>query len=462
MKLYDTRTAQKQELAPAGPVVKMYVCGVTPYSPSHVGHAMSYVYFDVLRRYLEHRGYHVRHVQNFTDIDDKIIQRAKEQGVSTTELAQRYIDEYFLNMDRLGIKRASVYPRATEEVPQMLELISGLIAKGYAYASGGDVYFRVTRLPTYGELSHRRLDDMMAGARVVPGLKKEHPGDFVLWKGSKPGEPFWDSPWGPGRPGWHIECSAMSLRYLGEQLDIHGGGHDLVFPHHENEIAQSEAYTGVAPFARFWLHNGLLTMGQEKMSKSLGNLVSCKDALDRFGPEALRLFFLSGHYRAPLAYSAEAIEAQQRALERLRGALRPTDGAGDGDGPSRERVDPEPFRQRFTAAMDDDLNTPQALAALFDLTREIYRARESGRDVAPAKAALSEMAGVLGLDLRAEQQDASAQPFVELLVQLRGELRVAKQFALADTVRVRLQELGVSLEDSPQGTRWRYLRPNVP
>jgi cysteinyl-tRNA synthetase len=452
MRLYDTFTAQKRELVPADKTVKMYVCGVTPYSPSHVGHAMSYVYFDVLRRYMEYLGYDVRHVQNFTDIDDKIILRAQQERVTPMALAERYIADYFDSMDRLGIQRASAYPRATEEVPWMLDLIGGLIAKGHAYPSGGDVYFRVASFERYGALSHRKLDEMIAGARVEPGAQKEHPGDFALWKAGKPGEPSWDSPWGPGRPGWHIECSAMSLRYLGEQLDIHGGGQDLVFPHHENEIAQTEAYTGKAPFARFWAHNGLLTMGAEKMSKSLGNLVSAKDALDRFGPATLRLFFLGGHYRAPLAYSEENIEAQGRALERLRGALRLVEGAAA----STDQVDPEPFRLRFRDAMDDDLNTPQALAAMFDLAREINRGREAGRGVTVAQAALTELAGVLGLKLTEEQRDASADPFVDLLIQVRTDLRAAKQYQLADSVRDRLVALGVALEDSAQGTRWKY------
>ncbi|MSP79107.1 MAG: cysteine--tRNA ligase [Dehalococcoidia bacterium] len=450
MKLYDTRTAQKQEFAPLdGAAVRMYVCGITPYSESHIGHAMSYIYFDVLRRYLQHLGYRVRHIQNFTDIDDKIIARAKQQGIGTVQLAQKYIADYYEVMDRLGILRADVYPLATVEIPYIIDVIEDLVEKNFAYASEGDVYYRVEHFRPYGALSHRKLDEMLAGARVDPGEKKESPGDFALWKASKAGEPFWPSPWGPGRPGWHIECSAMSLRYLGTQIDIHGGGQDLIFPHHENEIAQTEAFTGVAPFARFWAHNGLLTLGEQKMSKSLGNLITCRDALDRYTPEALRLFFLSSHYRSPLAYSEENVTAQNRALDRLRGALEPTQDTG-------AEVDAAPFRRRFTDAMDNDLNTPQALAAMFDLTSEIYRARLAGQAVAAGQAGLIEMADILGLHLRPAKRDASADPFIEILVELRKELRTSQQFTLADGVRQKLQALGVVLEDSAQGTKWKF------
>jgi len=452
MRLYDTLTARKQELAPVGGEVRMYVCGVTPYGPTHLGHAMSYTYFDVLRRYLEYRGYRVRHIQNFTDIDDKIIARAREEGVSPFDLAERYIQDYFRDMDALNILRAHHYPRVTQEIPAILEMVRALVAKGYAYAVDGDVYFRVRSWPRYGKLSHRTLEGMMAGARVEPGEKKEHPLDFALWKSARPGEPAWDSPWGPGRPGWHIECSAMSLKYLGDPLDIHGGGQDLIFPHHENEIAQSEAYTGRRPFARFWVHNGLLRMGADKMSKSLGNLVTVRSALERHSPDALRLYFLSSHYRSPLVYSEEGVASQERALERLRSALEPGPAQG-------ETLDPEPFRERFLQAMDDDLNTPQALAVLFDLAREINRARQEGRAVASAQALLRELAGVLGLTLQGPTPvPLEVEPFIRLLVEVRAQLRQARRFDLADAIRARLAELGVLLEDTPQGTRWRVRR----
>ena len=394
MKLYNTLSGTVEEFTPAdGNLVKMYVCGVTPYSSTHVGHALSYVVFDTLRRYLEHNGYEVRHVQNFTDVDDKIIQRARERGISEDELVSEYIDDYFHAMDSLNIKRAAEYPRATREIPRIIDAIGGLIDRGHAYSTAGDVYFRVTSKDDYGKLSHRSLDSMIAGARIQVDENKEHPMDFVLWKGAKEGEPSWPSPWGPGRPGWHIECTAMSLEYLGEQLDIHGGGQDLVFPHHENEIAQSECYTGAKPFSRYWMHNGLLQLGSDKMSKSLGNLVSVVDALERFHPDTMRLYFLSSHYRSPLAYSEEGAAAIERSLERIRHALTP----GTGSGP---QVEGETHADRFMAAMDDDLNTPQAIAALFDLARDINRGRDSGRQVGEAQKTLRDLGRGIGVELR--------------------------------------------------------------
>ena len=336
MRLHNTLTGQAQEFVPTeGNTVKMYVCGVTPYSSTHVGHALSYVVFDVLRRYLEYTGYEVRHVQNFTDVDDKIIQRAQERGIDPDELAEQFIDDFFRTMDALNIQRAHVYPRATQEIGPIIETIRDLVEKDYAYPAGGDVFFRVTRSQDYGKLSHRTLDGMIAGARVEVDEHKENPMDFALWKGARPGEPSWESPWGPGRPGWHIECTAMSTTYLGESLDIHGGGQDLIFPHHENEIAQSEASTGHQPFSRFWVHNGLLRLGDDKMSKSLGNLVSVEDALERHDPDSLRLYFLSSHYRSPLQFTEEGCAAMSRSTERLRHALsrdddntgQPLDGA---------------------------------------------------------------------------------------------------------------------------------------
>ena len=451
MKLYNTLSGQVEEFVPAeGNLVKMYVCGVTPYSATHVGHALSYVVFDTLRRYLEHRGYEVRHVQNFTDIDDKIIQRAQESGVSEDELVEEFIGDYFHTMDALNIQRASEYPRATREIPRIIDAIAGLIDRGHAYPAAGDVYFRVTSKDDYGKLSHRTLDSMIAGARIQVDENKEHPMDFVLWKGAKPGEPSWESPWGPGRPGWHIECTAMSLEYLGEQLDIHGGGQDLVFPHHENEIAQSECYTGAKPFSRYWMHNGLLQLGSDKMSKSLGNLVSVVEALERYSPDAMRLYFLSSHYRSPLAYSDEGAAAVERSLERVRRALIPSNGSGP-------EVDAETHRARFAAAMDDDLNTPQAVAALFDLARDINRGRDAGQSVGSGQDALRELGGVLGLtfeDRVSPEDNLAAAPFIDLLVSVRTELRAARQFALADQIRDGLAEQGVTLEDGPQGTQW--------
>ncbi len=455
MKLYDTLSATKRDFSPADGKVKMYVCGITPYSASHIGHAMFSVIFDVVRRYLEYKGHEVVHVQNFTDIDDKMIKAAREQGVSVQELAENNIRAYLEETDALNVLRATKYPRATQEIPVIVEMIKALIDMGRAYSVDGDVYFRVRSDEDYGKLSRRTQESLRAGARVEIDEAKEDPADFALWKSQKPGEPAWDSPWGPGRPGWHIECSAMSLKYLGESLDIHGGGQDLIFPHHENELAQSESFTGKRPFVRFWLHNGLIQLGENKMSKSLGNIVTIREALKSSSSDALRLFFLNSHYRRPLAYGDETIEAQERAVERLRNALRPAESSIGAE------LDPQPYKERFIEAMDDDLNTPRALAATFDLASEINRGRESGQAVVRAQQTLREIAGVLGLTLEEpeSQSDEDATPFIDLLVELRSDLRAAKRFDLADKVRDRLAALGVTLEDTPNGTLWRRKRP---
>ena len=452
MKLYNTLTRQKEEFTAPDGKVKMYVCGITPYSASHIGHAMFSVVFDVVRRYLEHKGYEIQHIQNFTDIDDKMIAAAKARGITVEELAEENIQQYLEETDELNILRAHEYPRATREIPRIVSMIKGLVDEGYAYPANGDVYFRVNRDEDYGKLSRRNADDLLAGARVEIGELKEDPRDFVLWKAQKPGEPAWDSPWGPGRPGWHIECSAMSMGYLGETLDIHGGGQDLIFPHHENEIAQSESYTSSQPFARFWLHNGLLNIGDDKMSKSTGNVISVREALDEFSPAALRLFFLSSHYRNPLVYSEQNIAAQERAIERLRYAA-----GEDGESAQGEPLDAASYTDRFTEAMDDDLNTPRALAVMFDLSRDINRGKEEGKDVSPARKALREMAEILGIDLSVANAKSSgdAAPFVDLLVDVRTRLRAAKQFEMADQIRDKLSELGVTLEDSASGTGWK-------
>ena len=455
MKLYNTLTGEATEFAPAdGKTVKMYVCGVTPYSSTHIGHALSYVAFDVLRRYVEHLGFEVMHVQNFTDVDDKIIQRAQEQGIDPNDLAEQFIDDFFHTMDALNIRRAHVYPKATEEIGPIIETIGKLVNSGHAYAAGGDVFFRVERSEGYGKLSHRTLEGMQAGSRIEIDENKEHPMDFALWKGARPGEPSWESPWGPGRPGWHIECTSMSMTYLGESLDIHGGGQDLVFPHHENEIAQSEASTGVVPFSRYWVHNGLLRLGGDKMSKSLGNLVSVEEALQRFSPDAIRLYFLSSHYRSPLSYTDEGCAGMERSLERLRHALERNGGSNG------EPLDAESYRRQFFDAMDDDLNTPRALAALFDLAREINRISDAGRQVSDAQDSLRHLGSILGLTFeQSESRDgtaAGAGPFIELLLETRTALRQARQFEQADRIRDGLDQLGVSVEDTPNGPVWQF------
>jgi len=475
MKVFDTLSGQKEEFQPEGKTVNMYVCGVTVYDDCHIGHAMSYVIFDAIRRYLEFKDFKVKHVQNFTDIDDKIINRANQLKISSAELAEKYIDEYFKDMDALNIKRASVYPKATEEIPKIIEIIQGLIDKGYAYESEGSVYYRVKKFPGYGKLSRQDLDDMLSRCSTEEG-KKEFALDFALWKAAKPGEPFWPSPWGQGRPGWHIECSAMALKYLGKILDIHGGGQDLIFPHHENEITQSESFTGVEPFVRHWLHNGLLQFGEDKMSKSLGNLITVKEALERYSPDAIRLFILSSHYRSPLTYSEEALKAAESGMERLRQAAR--DGGKAGGNP----LDAEPYKSRFIGSMDDDFNTAQALAVLFELAREINRGREENYDVTAAQKTIKELAEILGFTLeeptrppleagpfiallselsREFQQTPKHDPamkaeqLIQLLIETRGELRKAKQWQLADMVRQRLTGMGITLEDTPKGTIWK-------
>ncbi len=440
------------EVAATDGEVKMYVCGITPYDHAHLGHAMSYIVFDVLRRYLEFRGHRIRHVQNYTDIDDRIIARASAQGLSFDQLAQSFIDEYEQEMREMNIAPAHVYPRVSQEIPQIVDLVSSLINKGYAYAADGDVYYQVQKKADYGKLSGRDIDSMIAGARVEPSKGKTHPADFALWKASKPGEPAWDSPWGSGRPGWHIECSSMSLRYLGDTMDIHGGGQDLIFPHHENEIAQSEAYTGVQPSARHWVHNGWLFLDQEKMSKSLGNIITIRECLDQYGADGIRVFVLTSHYRAPITYSEDGLAAGKRAAERLRRAVALPGGHAE---PS---PDPKPSRQRFMEAMDDDLNTAGALAVLFDLARDINRARDEGRCAEDAQATLRELADVLGLTLREPEGTATAGPFIDLLVELRTDLRDRKLYDVADSLRERLAGLGITLEDVSEGTRWRQHR----
>jgi cysteinyl-tRNA synthetase len=495
MKVHNTLSGQKEEFLPQGDEVKMYVCGVTPYDESHIGHAMSYIVFDAIKRYLQFRGYKVKYVQNITDIDDKIIDRANKLGVSTAELAGKFTQSYFDDMDALNIARADIYPRATEEIPKIIEVIQGLVDKEHAYAAQGSVYFRVRSVPDYGKLSHRNLESMMSTSTSKMGEEKESPNDFALWKAAKPGEPWWESPWGQGRPGWHIECSAMSLKYLGDRIDIHGGGQDLIFPHHENEIAQSEGFTGVEPFVKYWLHNGLLQLGEDKMSKSLGNLVTIKEALARYGADALRIFVLGSHYRSPLTHSEEALEAAERGAGRLRQVVEIEGGDKRNDG----GIDAESYRQRFIQAMDDDFNTPQALAALFDLARDINRASDEGYSIGTEQKLLRELSAVLGLTLReTEKPSLDVEPFVNLrkstiagmrkanldnliqgveaalskqdidveevashinwLADIRAELRKDKQFQFADEIRVKLGELGIAVEDTPKGTVWRRKR----
>jgi cysteinyl-tRNA synthetase len=469
IQIYNTLTRTKQPLETVEPgVVRMYVCGVTVYDNAHIGHAMSALVFDVIRRYLEYRGYQVRHVVNFTDVDDKIINRANALGRDPKELAESYVAEFFAELKALNILPAKAYPRATETMDEIIQFIAHLIDGGHAYVVGGDVYFSVASDPNYGKLSGRNLQDMLAGTRFEVDERKQNPADFALWKAAKPGEPFWPSPWSDGRPGWHIECSAMNLKELGPRIDIHGGGNDLVFPHHENEIAQTESLTG-EEFARFWVHNGMLqihtraedgSVKYEKMSKSLGNVVKISDFLREHEADVLRLIVLSSYYRSPLLYGTEIVADQERKLARLRGALEPAVGSTEGGTVADQlAAASESARAHFVEAMDDDFNTSGALAALFELVRAINTARDAGlggEPFAKGQAALRELAGVLGLKLEAPRAHAQeAAPFIELLIELRAELRKAKQFALADMVRSRLAKLEITLEDGPQGTRWK-------
>ena len=465
LRIYSTLTRQKEDFIPNTPSrVAMYVCGPNLYDPCHVGHAFSYIVFDMVKRYLRFRGYEVRHVQNFTDIEDRIIAKAQKENKSIQEISAVYIERFLNEMDALNIVRAEAYPRATAVIPQIIEIVQGLIEKGFAYEVAGDVYFRVRKDPDYGKLSNRLLDDMEAGARIQVDERKEDPMDFALWKVAKPGEPSWDSPWGKGRPGWHIECSAMNYVEHGPQIDIHGGGHDVIFPHHENEIAQSESFTGKKPFAKYWMHNALLrlsgdTSAEDKMSRHVGNTLWIKDALARHTADEIRLYLLSTHYRTPLAWTDVDVDAAARGLERFRAALKdaiPFKGAAA----SPEIIQlANQIREKFMEAMDDDFGTPQAIAALYDLAREINRARGEGASaeaLSPAQATLRELAGVLGLTLQEPKSKLlAAAPFIELLIQTRKDLRAAKQYALADKVRDELAKLGVALEDGPQGTTWK-------
>ncbi|GAP20012.1 cysteine--tRNA ligase [Leptolinea tardivitalis] len=461
IKIYNTLTRKKEDFVTIEPhKVRMYVCGPTVYSNAHIGHAMSSLVFDIIKRYLEYRGYSVNHVMNFTDVDDKIINRANQQGVDPFELAEGYIKEFRRHLADLNILPATFNPRATQEMPQILEMIQGLIDKGYAYPKDGDVYFRVTRDEDYGKLSGRKLDEMQAGARIDVDDRKEHPMDFALWKAAKPDEPAWDTAWGRGRPGWHIECSAMNLAHLGEQIDIHGGGNDLIFPHHENEIAQSESFTG-KPFSRYWVHNGMLTLSGEKMSKSIGNLVSIDEFLSKHSASTLRLMVLNSGYRSPLTFNDEVIGAAEKGLERLRSALKPAlPGASNTSEDVKKSLDEQikKTRDAFIENMDDDFNSAGALGNLFDLVRVINQARADGASdeiLKPAQAVLNELCGVFGLILEKETgEDQSAAPFIDYLVELRTEMRKQKLFAFSDQIRDRLSSMGIVLEDSKDGTTW--------
>jgi len=462
MKLFNTMTRKKEDFVPITPgEVKMYACGPTVYNYIHVGNARPIIVFDVLRRYFEYCGKKVTFVQNFTDVDDKIINRAKEEGSTSEEVAEQYIQEYFTDAQGLGVRAATIHPKATENIPQIIDIIETLIEKGYAYPVQGDVYYRTLKFEGYGKLSGQPLEDLQAGARIDVNDVKEHPLDFALWKAAKPGEPYWESPWGRGRPGWHIECSAMSNRYLGKTIDLHCGGQDLQFPHHENEIAQSEAANG-CPFVNCWLHNGFLNIDNKKMSKSEGNFFTVREAAKVYGYEPIRFFMLSAHYRSPLNYSKESLTQAQSALDRLYTAvsnlefLQKNGAQGELTEAESHFVATFPdYRQRFHEAMDDDLNTADAIGVLFELVRAVNSAVEGTPTTALATAALAmilEFTEVLGL-LYQRNQEESLGAEVEAMITARQEARKAKNFAEADRIRDELLAMGIELKDTPQGVK---------
>ena len=458
MKIFNTLTRQKDEFKPITEgEVKIYACGPTVYNYIHIGNARPLCVFDVLRRYFEWRGYKVTFVQNFTDIDDKLIRKANEEGITVPEVAERFIGEFWTDAKGLNVREATVHPRATENIEQIQGIISSLVENGYAYTADGDVYFRAKKFESYGKLSHQPLEDLEVGAseRVDSGDIKEDPMDFCLWKGAKPGEPYWESPWGQGRPGWHIECSAMAGRYLGKTIDIHCGGLDLIFPHHENEIAQSECANG-CEFAHYWMHNGFINVDNHKMSKSLNNFFTVRDVAEKFGYEPIRYFLVSSQYRSPINYSVDIIEQAKNSLERLYTcrdnidfALKNATDGGEIPAFIEER------KNEFINAMEDDLNTADALAAIFMLVRDINTAiaNGAGKDTLNACAdVFDQLTGVLGLVYNRKTETLDSE--IEALIEKRTEARKAKDFKTADAIRDQLKEMGIVLEDTPQGVKW--------
>ena len=462
MKVYNTLTRKKEELVPITPgEIKMYACGPTVYNYIHIGNARPLCIFDILRRYLEYRGYNVKFVQNFTDIDDKIIRRANEEHVDFSEISERYIKEFWTDADGLNVRHATINPKATENIDAIIQIISTLIEKGYAYEAQGDVYFSTEKFKDYGKLSHQPLEDLEAGARIMVGEGKREPMDFAVWKAAKPGEPAWDSPWGKGRPGWHIECSAMNWRYLGDTIDIHCGGQDLIFPHHENEIAQSECFTG-KPFAHYWMHNGYINVDNVKMSKSLGNFFTVRDVAEKYGYEPIRYLLISAQYRSPINYSTDIIEQCIAALNRLytcRDSLdfelkNASDAEHDGDKAIIDGFDK--YREQFISAMDDDLNTADAIASIFELVRDINTnvvgKTPSKALVEGAIAMFDELTGVLGLVYNRKTETLDSD--VEALIEARTNARKEKNWAEADRIRDQLKKMGIVLEDTAQGVKW--------
>ncbi len=471
--VYNTMTNRKEEFKPVKPgEVSIYCCGVTPYNHPHIGNARPFVTWDVIRRYFAKKGYKVHYVQNFTDVDDKIIRTANEEGVTWKDISDRYIKAYFEVMDKLNVRRADVYPRVSETIPEIIDMVKTLVDKGYAYpVENGDVFYSVEKFTPYGRLSGRRLEDMQAGARIDIDTRKHHPMDFALWKSAKPGEPAWDSPWGKGRPGWHIECSAMSLKYLGKTFDMHGGGSDLIFPHHENEIAQSQACLGdTHAFAHYWMHNGFITIHNEKMSKSKNNFFTVKDILQEYPGEVVRFFILQTHYRSPLDFSDERLKEAQTSLQRLATthtyAEELAKKAGTADTAKEIAVKAAECRKKFDEAMDDDFNTALAISEMFSLSKEInkyYADVTTGgtafdaADFADVKAAYDYMASVIGIFEQSESaaDDGLTDKLMELILSVRQDARKSKNWAIADKIRDDLKALGIVIEDTPNGARWK-------
>lgn len=472
IRLYNTLTRRKEAFVPREPgKVKIYVCGVTPYNFAHIGNARPPVVWDCFRRFLEYQGYEVTLIQNFTDVDDKIIQRGKELKKDPLALSEEFSKIYLEDLRSLGVLPAEHYPKVSRHIPEILQMVQTLVNKGHAYAVDGDVYFSIESFPDYGKLSGRSVEEMQAGARVDVDDRKRHPMDFALWKAAKPGEPSWESPWGPGRPGWHIECSAMSLQYLGDSFDLHGGGTDLVFPHHENEIAQSEAYTGCTPFVRYWLHSAFITMGGDKMSKSLGNVVTIRELIERYPAKVVRFWLIGTQYRNPISFGEEELNAAAKGLERLETArtnLRYILGISpvDGDDPKAREIANlgVDTRQRFIEAMEDDFNTALALGALYELVRETNRwaLDREFRPTVPGQRAiesvlqiLEELGNVLGIWFDAKADDGLSNAEIEKMIEERQDARKSKNWRRADEIRDQLKEAGVILEDTPQGIRWK-------
>lgn len=467
LKVYNTLSRRKEEFQPLHPPnVNMYVCGITPYDETHLGHGRAYVTFDIIQRYLEYSGYQVKYIQNITDVDDKIIAKGQGSRGKCQEIVEKYTASYFEVMDKLNVRRADIYPKATEHIEEMVRWIGGLVERGFAYELDDGVYFEVDKFEDYGKLSNRKKEEQESGARVEVRGAKRNPLDFALWKKAKEGEPSWPSPWGEGRPGWHIECSAMSTKYLGEQFDIHGGGMDLEFPHHENEIAQTEALTGKIPWVKYWVHNGFVNINKQKMSKSLGNFFTLREIFDKFDPMVVRFFLLMTHYRSPINYSDVEIESAGEAFERIRGFIQDIDFLLEKTSEEAPEIEVEdideelmPYREKFKAAMDDDFNTAGAIAAIFDMIKFCRITLDEGEAEKEClelmKRSVLELCGVLGLEILITKQYAVSTEIIEGLINERENARKLKDFKLADKIRKQLAEQGIELEDTAYGTKWK-------